>query len=252
MRRSGRTQCSSRIDEDVDAPDDTDFAESADNPVNSTVEFQLVDAPDDLASLSALDVRYRAHKTGSRTGTIRVDVLDATDTVIFAGPTQTLTNSATTYSFTMSSLSFTQAYVDGLYVRLTGNTSGAGTATRVRTSVINLDTTHTTTNVNPVIQLSCGTDMVLVIDSSGSIDGTELQQMKDAYEDFVDAFLPFTPTQIAIVDFDTDATVVQGFTTNVANLNTAINGVLSGARRTGKMPFATPGICSRTGWTSPT
>ena len=71
--------------------------------------------------------------------------------------------------------------------------------------------------------------MVLVIDSSGSIDGTELQQMKDAYEDFVDAFLPFTPTQIAIVDFDTDATVVQGFTTNVANLNTAINGVLSGS-----------------------
>jgi Mg-chelatase subunit ChlD len=70
--------------------------------------------------------------------------------------------------------------------------------------------------------------MVLVLDSSGSLDNTELGQMKSAMNSFVAAFLPETPTQIAVIDFDNQATVTQGFTNNETSLNTAINAVTSG------------------------
>jgi len=81
---------------------------------------------------------------------------------------------------------------------------------------------------NPTLSSSCGIDMILVIDSSTSIDSTELAQMKTAFNGFVNAFLPNTPTQIAVVDFDTVANVIQGFTSNVGSLTTAINSVSSG------------------------
>ena len=151
-----------------------------------------------------------------------MQVFDEANVLVGVAPVQSLTNSATTYSYTLT-VNLTQAQVDGLYVRITGAVSGAGTATRVVSSVINLDTTHNTITPNPTLAQSCGIDMVLVIDSSGSVNATELQQMKDAFEDFVSAFLPGTPTEIAVVDFDTDATVVTGFTNNTTTLNTAIN-----------------------------
>ena len=68
----------------------------------------------------------------------------------------------------------------------------------------------------------------LVIDSSASIDNTELGQMKTAFTQFVSAFLPDTPTQMSVIDFDTSANVTQGFTNNATSLNTAINAVTSG------------------------
>ncbi len=81
---------------------------------------------------------------------------------------------------------------------------------------------------NPPQEESCGFDMVLVLDSSGSIDNTELGQMKDAFEAFVAAFLPETPTKMAVVDFDTSAAVIQGFTDNQTALNAAVNAPTSG------------------------
>ncbi|NPV57244.1 MAG: VWA domain-containing protein, partial [Anaerolineae bacterium] len=76
---------------------------------------------------------------------------------------------------------------------------------------------------NPPLGQSCGLDIVLVIDSSSSIDATELAQMKAALILFVNAFLPATPTQIAIVEFNTSAAVTQGFTSDVSALTNAIN-----------------------------
>lgn len=78
---------------------------------------------------------------------------------------------------------------------------------------------------NPTLDSSCGTDMVLVIDSSSSMYGTPLEQEKDAFKDFVDAFLPQTPTQIAIVEFNTTATLIQGFTSDATVLKDAIDSV---------------------------
>lgn len=81
---------------------------------------------------------------------------------------------------------------------------------------------------NPPLEQTCGLDIVLVLDSSGSIDDTELATMKGAFEDFVDAFLPGNPTEMAIVEFDDQAFVQQGFTDNATDLKTAINGAVSG------------------------
>lgn len=81
---------------------------------------------------------------------------------------------------------------------------------------------------NPPRPTACGLDIVLVIDSSGSVDSTELTQMKNALHGFVSAFLPATPTQFAVVDFDSLANVIQGFTNNTSLLTTAINTPTSG------------------------
>lgn len=71
---------------------------------------------------------------------------------------------------------------------------------------------YTPVQPNPASTESCGVDMVLVIDSSGSINATELGQMKTAFKSFVGAFTPSTPTQVALVEFDNSATVRHVFT----------------------------------------
>ncbi|MFA6043261.1 MAG: VWA domain-containing protein, partial [Patescibacteria group bacterium] len=84
-------------------------------------------------------------------------------------------------------------------------------------------TPNPTPVTNPVLGQACGLDIALVIDSSSSISNSELTQMKNAYKAFVDAFLPGTPTQMSVTEFDTTATVRQGFTNNVTLLKNAIN-----------------------------
>jgi uncharacterized protein YegL len=81
---------------------------------------------------------------------------------------------------------------------------------------------------NPDLPYSCGINIVLIVDSSASISSTELTQMKNAYKAFVDALLPYTPTYMAVVDFDTTATLRQGYTNNVALIKSAINACTSG------------------------
>ncbi len=79
--------------------------------------------------------------------------------------------------------------------------------------------------LNPTLDKSCGIDMVLIIDSSSSMYGTPLQQEKDAFVSFVDSFLPNTPAQMAIVDFGTTATLLQGYTDDADDLKDAIDSV---------------------------
>ena len=81
---------------------------------------------------------------------------------------------------------------------------------------------------NPQLSSSCGIDMALVIDVSGSIDSTELAQMKSALSSFVDAFLPNTPTKIAVVKFDTTATIIHQYSNDATSLKNAINGASGG------------------------
>jgi len=77
---------------------------------------------------------------------------------------------------------------------------------------------------------SCGADVALVVDSSGSVDPTELGLMQDAFSEFVGAFLPATPTQMAVVEFDRRATVRQEFTGDPVALDAAIASFESGRR----------------------
>ena len=69
---------------------------------------------------------------------------------------------------------------------------------------------------------------MLVIDSSGSINATELAQMKTAMKAFVSAFLPETPTEIAIVEFDTNSAITHAFSTNETSLNNQIDAAVAG------------------------
>ena len=78
---------------------------------------------------------------------------------------------------------------------------------------------------NPILGESCGLDIVLVMDSSGSINGSNLEKEKDAFKTFIDAFLPETPTRFAFVDFDSTARGMQDFTDNVTLLKNAIDSI---------------------------
>ncbi len=81
---------------------------------------------------------------------------------------------------------------------------------------------------NPPLGQSCGLDISLVIDRSGSMDSmsNEVTPMRDALVGFVDAFTG-TPTDISVVEFSTTASVIQPFTSNIAAAKTAINSELN-------------------------
>lgn len=81
---------------------------------------------------------------------------------------------------------------------------------------------------NPVFPRACGLDVALVLDSSASIDETELGQMKTAFHGFVDAFLPGTPTMMSVSEFDTTASVTQPFTADANLVKNAIDAATSG------------------------
>lgn len=79
---------------------------------------------------------------------------------------------------------------------------------------------------NPPLEQSCrmGLDIALVMDTSGSIDSAELQDMKNALNHFINTLLPLTPTKFSIVRFSDNAEIAQGFTDNITLLEEAING----------------------------
>ena len=80
---------------------------------------------------------------------------------------------------------------------------------------------------NPELGKSCGLDVSLVMDSSGTINTTELNQMKSALRGFVNS-LSATPSQFSVVDFDTAATVRQVFTNDAGLANDKIDLATSG------------------------
>lgn len=77
---------------------------------------------------------------------------------------------------------------------------------------------------NPTLPNSCGLDIAIVIDNSTSIETSEMNQMKSAMTAFTNA-LNGTPTEFSVTRFATSATVIQPFTSNIATVNGAINGV---------------------------
>lgn len=69
-----------------------------------------------------------------------------------------------------------------------------------------------------------GLDIALVIDCSGSISNSELQQMKDAMIALTTA-LSGSSTQFSVTRFSTTAQVVLGFTDNISQVNSAISSI---------------------------
>ncbi|NMA18345.1 MAG: Cna B-type domain-containing protein, partial [Clostridiaceae bacterium] len=68
-------------------------------------------------------------------------------------------------------------------------------------------------------------DIILVIDTSGSMSGTRLAAAKSAANSFIDALLPSTTTRIGIVNFDYYAHDTHALSNNVTTLKSAINGL---------------------------
>ena len=76
---------------------------------------------------------------------------------------------------------------------------------------------------NPPLLPSCGLDIALAIETSGGIDNFELDELKAAFQAFAAAFLPATASQIAVVDLDTQATILQPLTSDLALVNIGLD-----------------------------
>lgn len=84
---------------------------------------------------------------------------------------------------------------------------------------------------NPTLEASCGLDMVIAIDTSSSVSTSELNQMKTAANSFVNAFQG-TPTEVALIQFDTTADLVSPFTDDLSSL-TGSAGAIAGISGSG-------------------
>ena len=81
---------------------------------------------------------------------------------------------------------------------------------------------------NPSLGGTCGLDIALVVDRSGSIGNTNLNSMENDFKDFVTA-LSVTPTIFSVTSFAGTATVNQSFTNVVADIHDALDFSSSGA-----------------------
>jgi len=79
---------------------------------------------------------------------------------------------------------------------------------------------------NPTLGATCGLDIALVADTSGSINSTEMTQMKNALSAFATAFSG-TPTEFSLTRFSSSATVLNNFSLTPAQAATAIGGLPS-------------------------
>ncbi len=70
---------------------------------------------------------------------------------------------------------------------------------------------------NPALGQSCGIDIALVADVSGSIDDTEMATMKAALTSFANAF-DGTPTVFSLTQFADTATILQNFSRTPAQM----------------------------------
>jgi von Willebrand factor type A domain len=83
---------------------------------------------------------------------------------------------------------------------------------------------------NPPFPDSCSLDIALVLDSSSSIDSTELATMKTAMIGFVNAFVPATDTEFSVITFSGLATDVgPGWSGSSTTVDGWINSITSGS-----------------------
>jgi len=77
---------------------------------------------------------------------------------------------------------------------------------------------------NPPLAEACGLNVVLMLDSSDSLDWSELQDVRDAANAFVDD-LEGTPTFFGVIDFDNAVVTKLQLTDDIAAVKTAINSI---------------------------
>ena len=79
---------------------------------------------------------------------------------------------------------------------------------------------------NPVLPNSCDIDMILMIESSDSLNSSDLQDIKKAaFENFVDPLLSSTKVNIGIIDFDSRVVSSLAPTNNSLDIKNAIDSI---------------------------
>ncbi|MFQ5472802.1 MAG: hypothetical protein ACE5FA_07960, partial [Dehalococcoidia bacterium] len=159
------TVCSSRVDDDVDAPNDADFIRSVFNPQDADMSLRLTDAPANLGIITEIEVRFRAYKEGPGAAAALVGLFEAIDLVptgLIGTPTPfVLTDSVTEYSYTISGINLLPTQVNSMLAWVRADISGAGPDTRVIVTAINADATFTPVVPNPALGGACGLDVAL-------------------------------------------------------------------------------------------
>ena len=208
------TVCSSRLDEDIDTPDDTDYVRSPYAIDNADILFQLTDAPSNLGYLTDLTIRFRAWKEGTGGATGLVMALEGNLGPIGIPLFAALTNTPTEYTYDVNDAVFLDNEVDGFIGWIRGDVTNPAPDTRVVVSAINIEATFVPIAPNPPLESFCDLDIGLVIDSSSSIDPAELAAEQQAFKGFVDALMPVTSTQMSVVQFNETASVLSGRPSN--------------------------------------
>ena len=74
-----------------------------------------------------------------------------------------------------------------------------------------------------LLQENINTDIILIIDTSGSMVGNKLDKVKSDSIDLINKILDNKENKIAIIEFNTDAALLSDFTNNVVELTDKIN-----------------------------
>ena len=157
---STSTICSSTIDERLTPTDplnNNDYIQSKSNPPHSEyVEFELEDAPSDLAQAGRMTVRFWASKddSGGRRVDVTVEVyrrVEATSSLVMSCSASDLGGPGTlgptpTRTCTQGIDPLSKTDVDGLFIRIFAATSGGGASRQARVTNVLVDIDYVRSN----------------------------------------------------------------------------------------------------------
>jgi Prealbumin-like fold domain/von Willebrand factor type A domain len=98
-----------------------------------------------------------------------------------------------------------------------------GNSTSVNVGAISAVITFTPPVENPEGFDTCSADVVLIMDSSDSVSAEQMGDMKTALKSFAQSFLANTSGNLAVVEFDDEATTHQGLTNDYSLVEPAID-----------------------------
>ncbi len=81
---------------------------------------------------------------------------------------------------------------------------------------------------NPSITESCGKKVILVLDSSGSMNAQDITLIKNSANTLVDTLLPATPSKIGVIEFDQTVRSTLNPTNDKTLISAAISNIASG------------------------
>jgi hypothetical protein len=221
IQSSDNVYISDNDDDDEQGYSNFNFGSIPANAVIDGIEAKIEAKSTDNNGCS-IQIRLSGNNGSNYTSSKSVN-LDNTD------DTTTLGSSSDKWGGTWTNSSFTNAnfVVKIININGPGNCSNDSVASVDVLSIkiyYTIPPEPTTPTTNPSLGLACGLDIALVIDNSTSIDSGEMTSMKTALKQFT-AALDGTPTEFSVTRFATSASVLQNFTADVTDVDSAIDSV---------------------------